>query len=135
MNNKNINVAIAEKIATFGSSRVVDMVVEQLVSSEVKKRAEALATIIKLYDDTHRELDKVKVDQVSFDENGAKVSETFSRQAFENRKRLIEKLAKIDKIVVAATEKDNWGDLYNFVKSGGNPPADAAKTNDSATNN
>lgn len=120
MDTKSINTAVAEKVAGLGSTKVVDTVVEKMVTAEISKRAEALATAIKLHDDTRRELNKVKADQVSLDENGAKVSETFSRQAFENKMKLAERLIKIDKIIVAATEKDNWGDLYNLVKGSGN---------------
>jgi len=120
MDTKSINTAVAETITKLGSQRVVDTVVEKMVSTEINRRAEALAAGIKLYEDTRRELNKVKPDQVSLDENGQKVSETFSKAAFEAKKKLIEKLAKVDKIIVAATEKDNWGDLYNLVKSGGN---------------
>ena len=133
MDTKSINTAVAEKVAGLGATKVVDTVVEKMVGVEIAKRAEALAAAIKLHDDTRRELNKVKADQVSLDENGAKVSETFSKTAFENKKKLTEKLAKIDKTIVAATEKDNWGDLYNLAKGGGNPPADA-KADDSATN-
>lgn len=131
MDSKSINIAVAEQVAKFGSPKVVNTVVNQLVEVEVKKRADALAAALKLFEDTRRELNKVKADQVSLDENGAKVSETFSKQAFENRKKLTEKLAKIDKVIVGATEKDNWGDLYNLAKGGGNTEA---KADDGATN-
>lgn len=131
MDTKSINTAVAEKVAGLGSAKVVDTVVEKMVAAEVAKRAEALAAAIKLHDDTRRELNKVKADQVSLDENGQKVSETFSKQAFENKKRLTEKLTKVDKTIVSATEKDNWGDLYNLVKGGGTqtPAADDGGSN------
>lgn len=120
MDTKSINTAVAEKVAGLGSTKVVDAVVEKMVAAEISKRAEALAAAIKLHDDTRRELNKVKADQVSLDENGQKVSETFSKKAYDHKKKLTEKLAKVDKTIVAATEKDNWGDLFNLVKSGGN---------------
>jgi hypothetical protein len=132
MDSKNINIAVAEQIANLGSSKVVDTVVAQLVEVEIKKRADALASSLKLFEDTRRELNKMRPDQASFDENGAKVSETFSKKAFEDKKKLTEKLAKIDKIIVAATEKDQWGDLYNLSKSG--VKEEPTKPDDGATN-
>lgn len=130
MTPKSINVAVAEQLEKLGSAKVVDTVVEKLVSAEVTKRADALAGAIKLSEDTLREHRKAsKPDQVSINAEGQK-TETFSAKAFESKKKLEEKLAKIEKVVQNATENGDWGKLYELVKGGGNP--EPAKTDDAS---
>ena len=46
--------------------------------------------------------------------------------AFETKKKIAEKLAKIEKVVQNATEKAEWGKLYELVKSGGQPAPEPA---------
>lgn len=129
---KSINTAVAEQIQKLGATKVVDTVVESLVQVEIKRRAEALEKAIKLHEETLREIRKVKPDQVTFNLDGSKASETYSKQAYENNKKLNEKLAKIEKVIVAATEQDKWGDLYNLVKSGGAPTTTEDKSDDAS---
>lgn len=127
---KSINVAVAEKIAAVGSKTAIDIVVESLVKTEVNRRADALEKGLKLHEDTYRELRKVKPDQITYNLDGTKQSETYSKEAVENNKKLTEKLAKIEKAVVKATDENDWSDLYNLVKGSGN----AEKKDDAATN-
>ena len=123
---KSINVAVAEQVEKLGSTKVVETVVDKLVTAEVAKRADALAAAVKLSEDTGRELKKAsKPDQVSIAADGAK-TETFSAKAFEAKGKLEQKLAKIDKIVGEALDNGKWGELYNLVKNGGSEANDAA---------
>lgn len=132
MTPKTINVAVAEQVEKLGSAKVVDAVVEKLVNAEVTKRADALAAAVKLSEDTFRELKKAsKPDQTSVSVDGTK-TESFSAKAFEAKKKLEEKQTKIDNVVTNATEKGEWGKLYELVKGGGN--AEPAKTDDAAAN-
>jgi len=124
---KTINIAVAEQVEKLGSEKVINSVVEKLVNAEVTKRADALASAVKLSEDTLREQRKAqKADQVSISADGTKV-ETFSAKAYETLKKLNEKLAKIDTVVTNATEKGDWSKLYDLVKGGGNTEA---KTDD-----
>ena len=128
MTPKSINIAVAEQVEKLGSGKIVDTVVEKLVNAEVAKRAEALAAAIKLADDTLREQRKVdKPDQIAITTEGQKV-ETFSQKGFEAKKKIAEKLAKIEKVVQNATENGDWGKLYDLVKSGGTSEAQASDT-------
>jgi c-di-GMP-related signal transduction protein len=115
---KSINIAVAEEIRELGSERIIKIVHDKLVHAEISKRADTLAAVIKLSEDTLREFRKAsKPDQVAIDANGVK-TETFSAKAFEAKKKLEEKLTKIDNIVVNALEKNEWGKLYELIKSG-----------------
>ncbi len=131
MTPKSINIAVAEQVEKLGSQKVVDSVVEKLVNAEVAKRAEALAAAIKLAEDTLREQRKAsKPDQIAIGANGEKI-ESFSPKAWEAKKKIEEKIAKIEKVVQNATEGNDWGKLYELVKNGGQQPA--AESNDSNT--
>jgi len=130
MTPKSINVAVAEQVEKLGSAKVVDTVVAKLVDAEVAKRADALAAAIKLSEETLREQRKAsKPDQVSIDAEG-KRTETFSAKAFETKKKLDEKIAKIEKTVENATDKGEWGKLYELVKGGGS--SEPAKTDEAS---
>jgi predicted metalloprotease len=134
MTPKSINIAVAEQIEKFGSDKVVNTVVEKLVNAEVIKRADALAAAIKLSEETLREARKAsKPDQVAINADGSR-NETFSPKAFEAKKKLDEKLTKIENTVVNATEKGEWGKLYELVKGGAQPTAET-KPDDASTNN
>lgn len=130
---KSINVAVAEKIAAVGSKIAIDTVVDNLVKTEVNRRADALEKVLKLHEDTFREIRKVKPDQVTYNLDGTKATETYSKAAIDNNKKLTEKLAKIEKAVVNATDNNQWSDVYNLVKGGGNVTAE--KTDDAASDN
>jgi hypothetical protein len=121
MDTKSINTAVAEQIAKLGSTKIIDTVVESLVKVEINRRSDALEKAIKLHEDTLKEVRKVKPDQITFNLDGTKASELYSKVAVENNKKLNQKLAKIEKTIVDATENDKWGDLYNLMKSGGTP--------------
>jgi DNA repair protein RadC len=134
MTPKSINIAVAEQVEKLGSDKVITAVVDKLVTAEVTKRADALAAAVKLSEDTLRELRKAsKADQVSISADGTKV-ETFSQKAFEAKKKLEEKLAKIDVVVTNATEKSEWGKLYELVKGSGGAQSEGAKADDTTTN-
>lgn len=130
---KSINIAIAEGIAKLGSTKVVDTVVESLVRVEILKRADALEKAIKLHDDTIKEIRKIKPDQITYDLDGTKQTETYSKSVIDNNKKFTDKLKKIEKTIVDATEAEKWGDLYNLVKGGVNE-AKPEKTDDTPTN-
>lgn len=132
MTPKSINQAVAEQVEKLGSAKVVESVVEKLVNVELTKRADALAAAIKLAEDTLRDQRKAsKPDQVSIAADGQK-TETFSAKAYEAKKKLEEKLVKIEKTVQNATENGDWGKLYELVKNGGQQAA--AESNDSNAN-
>ena len=123
MTTKSINIVVAERVEKLGSVKIVDTVVEKLVAAEVAKRADALASALKFVEDTIREIRKAsKPDQVSIAPDGVK-TESFSAKAFEAKKKLDEKLVKIENAVVVATENGEWGKLYELVKGGGNQSA------------
>ena len=102
-----------------------------MVDVEVLRRADALVAAVKLSEDAVRELRKAsKPDQIAIAGDGVK-TETFSPKAYEAKKKLDEKLARIDTIVNNATEKSDWAKLYELIKGGA---SNETKPNDGETN-
>ena len=112
---QSINVAVAEQIKAIGTPRAVAVVIEQLAQKEIDKRSTALAAAIALSDTVKKDIAKAsKPDVVTITSEGI-TSESFSAAAYEARKKLIERLEKIEKTVVAAIESNDWGKLYDLL--------------------
>jgi hypothetical protein len=118
---KSINIAVAEQVEKLGSEKVISAVIDKLVQIEVTRRADALASAIKLSEDAAKELRKVeKPDQVFIAADGTKTL-SYSQKGFDEKKKAEDKLAKIEAAVVAATEKGEWSKLYDVTKNSGKP--------------
>ena len=94
-------------------------VVDQLVEEEISKRADLLAKVFAVREQTNRDLDKIRPDQVSYNDKGEKVSEFFSKAKFEERKKATERLGKIDKALDKALNEANYEELKKWASGGG----------------
>src|SRR4051812_37883653 len=127
---KSINVAVAEQVEKLGSDKVVSVVIDKLVNAEVTRRADALASAIKLSEEAARDIRKAsKPDMISISADGTK-TESFTQKAFDEKKKAEDKLAKIEAAVVAATEKGDWSKLYDVTKGGSAESKSESKTDD-----
>ena len=139
MDAKSINILVAENLTKQGSQKVVDTVVDVLVQKEVTRRADALTAALKLHDDARKELLKFKADVVNYNEDGSVASSTWSKAKLDEKKKTTEKMEKIERSIVKATEKDDWSDLYNLKGGGDNKPTDGkpseTKADDTKSNN
>lgn len=109
--------AVASKIADLGPS-VEAQVVDTLVQREIDRRSEALVKIIDLHSKLEMDLKKIHPDQKSFDEAGKEVSSTFSKNKYEEKKKLTEKITKFENAINKALEKKDFSDVYNLANSG-----------------
>lgn len=122
---KSINLAVAEQIEKLGSEKVIEAVVDRLVQAEVTRRADALASVIKLSEEAARDVKKTsKPDMVSIAADGTK-TESFSQKGFDEKKKAEDKLTKIEAAVVNATEKGDWSKLYDLTKNIGSKATEA----------
>jgi hypothetical protein len=110
---KSIGIKVAEQISAAGSE-ILDRVVEKLAEVEIAKRADALLNAVNAAVTTQRELYKVKPDQQSYDASGKVVSETYSKARFEEKKKLEEKLAKIEAAVDKAVTKGDYSGVLGL---------------------
>ena len=110
---------VAEKIAGLGP--VVHEAVATALADQVKeKRVKAVLTALNLKEETEKELKKIKPEQ-TFDGDGKVVSEFYTKANFESRKKVTEKLAKIEKALNEALdpEKPNYENLFKVVQNKG----------------
>lgn len=108
---KSIGIKVAEQIASAGPA-ILGKVIDKLATVEIEKRADALLNAVNAAVATKRELQKVKPDNVTYDGEGKVASETYSKAKIDEKKKLQEKLAKIE----AAVEKAVGGDFSKVLE-------------------
>lgn len=108
---------IATQIAELAPS-VEETVVNTLVERELTKRSEAVVQCMDTLAKLEGDLRKIKPDQVSFDSDGKIISESFSKNRFEEKKKLIERIGKYTNAVTKAIEKADFSDVYNLKNQG-----------------
>ena len=100
-----LNKSVAVKIAG-STTQVVDSVVDQFVNQEINRRTEALFKAIVETNKLRDEFKKVKPDQVSYDETGKVVLESWSKAKLEERKKAQEAIKKKEKAIEKALAGD-----------------------------
>jgi hypothetical protein len=102
---------VAERIATLGPT-VQDGVVSVLVEQVKEKRIKAVLTALSLLEDTQKELKKIKPEQ-TFDGDGKVLTEFYTKATTEARKKLTEKITKIETALTQAlSETPNFEKLF-----------------------
>jgi hypothetical protein len=103
---------IAERIATLGPA-VQEGVVSTLVDQVKEKRVKAVLSALSLLEETQKELKKVKPEQ-TFDGDGKVLTEFYTKTNMEARKKLVEKVAKIETALATAlqSEAPNFEKLF-----------------------
>jgi len=122
---------IAETIVNAAAS-VEDKVVDVFVDREVAKRSEALVKVIDKINDAENSLKKIRPDQISYNEKGEKVQESFSKGKLDEKNKLHQQIDKIMKAITKALENNDYGDVYNLAggkdqgKGGGKDSGEAS---------
>jgi hypothetical protein len=113
-----ISKEVTTKVADLQTGgEVRKRVVDELVEDEIAKRSKKLATVLAKRQEAWRELQKIKPDQASYNEKHEKVSETYSKGKMEERKKLEEKIAKMDKAINKAVNDADYAGLDKFTSS------------------
>jgi len=118
---KEYSTSVHEKIASQIvelAPRVEDDVVEVLVERELTKRTEAIVQCMDTLAKMEGDLRKIKPDQASYDGDGKVISESFSKNRFEEKKKLIERIGKFTAAITKAIEKADFSDVYNLKNQG-----------------
>lgn len=114
-----VTTKVAEQIAALSPS-VETAVVETLVQREIDKRSEALVKCIDAHSKLRSDLNKIKADQVTYNLDGSKAAEVFSKAKVEEHNKLKAKVAKYEKAInKALTEgtKESFADVYNLANN------------------
>lgn len=115
-----VTTKVAVRIANLAPD-VENKVVDVLVQRELDRRSTALVTIIDRLDKAERDFRRLGADVITFDENGAKTSEAFSKARVDERKKAKEQIDKMTKAIDKALTGGDFNDLYNLAnqKAGG----------------
>jgi hypothetical protein len=108
--------AAVEELQKRGEVR--GRVKNQLVETELNRRVEMLAKALTTREDLAKEFNKIKPDQISYDENGEKKSEFYSKQQADARKKALEKLNKCDKAINKCINDADYDALQKWQKGG-----------------
>jgi len=98
---------VSEKVE-MSSKSVKDKVVEMLAEKEVQARTDATMSVLSKLNETNKALNKVKPDNVSYDQDGKEVSATYSKAKFDERKKLLETRDSLDKALTLALVKNDF---------------------------
>jgi len=131
ISNKDAGISVQQKIATQIAElapSVEETVVNTLVERELTKRSEAVVQCMDTLGKLEGDLRKIKPDQVSYDSDGKIISESFSRNKFEEKKKLIERIGKYTNAITKAIEKADFSDVYNLKNQGSGGGKDSTET-------
>lgn len=112
---KTITDAVAEKIAAI-SPEVNEKVIEALVEREKAKRTDAVLAGLDKLRTLQSDLRKIRPDVGgAFDENGTELKPTlYSKAKFEERKKVVEQIDKLQKALDLAIDKGDMTKLYEL---------------------
>ena len=105
---------VAGKVAEL-SPAIKDAIISKLAEEEIKIRKDEALTAITQIEILEKEIRKIKPDQESFDAKGDKVSETYSKQAIDNRNKKQQALDKWNAALKKALEEHDWKSLKELV--------------------
>ena len=111
---------ISQRIAEI-SPAVVDAVVEHLVAVEVKKRTEAIVKGLEKLDLLEQEQAKFWPDQISYDQAGKVVAETYSKARIEARNKNQENISKLTAALNTALQAGDMRPLAKILEKSGKP--------------
>jgi hypothetical protein len=123
-----IKETVAGRIASL--STVVESSVVDVLAEQVKdKRVKTILAGLDLLDAARNDLKKIKPDQQSFGADNKPVSETYSKTAMESKKKLEEKIVKIETALNLALDPatQDYKKLFEVVNNKGNAPAADSK--------
>src|ERR1041384_5725629 len=118
---------VAEEITKL-APRVESEVVAILVNRQVKKRVDALVSVLDMVDKANKDLLKLRADMVFFNEAGEALEPVFSKSKNEEKKKLKVKIDKLEKGLTKALEKNDYEDVYNISSGKTSPEGDAGST-------
>jgi hypothetical protein len=110
-----VSTVVAEELVKLGSQKVVDSVVNVLVSKEIEKRSSLLLKAVEEFDSLKRESYRFKPDVLSYDTSGQEVSSAWSKSNLEARNKHSEKMYKLEQLVEKTISSGDWSQLNNYL--------------------
>lgn len=114
----NVVAALAEVQERIKSSPEVvkAKLIARLADREIDSRVELMDKALVKLDDLRKEVYKAKADQVTFNEDGTKTAETYSKAALDARNKAKEELDKWEQMIEKALVEGDFSKLKEKVK-------------------
>jgi aconitase A len=112
---QDVQTVVVEKIKK-STPEVFDQVVEILAQEEIKERTKLVVDAFKKITTIEDEIKKVRPDQSSYNQEGEVISESYSKIAFENLKKLNDKKIKLTTAIENAFKSLDYSMLKNYDK-------------------
>lgn len=119
-----INEAVALRIAAIGND-VKEKVIEFEVNRKIALYVQMIIDRLTEIDNINKELKKIKPDNISYDEDGNFTSNSFSKQLYEKRVNLENRIKKVASAITTALEEDNFDPIKNLGDSKSQSNVDA----------
>jgi hypothetical protein len=110
-----VQTKVAEQLASL-SPKVEEKVVEALTKRELDKRSEAVVKVLDFLSRLEIDSKKLGPDLLTFDAEGKRTSEAYSKSRTEERKKTNERIEKLTKSLIKALDNNDYGDLYSLAK-------------------
>lgn len=115
-----VQMKVAESIAALGP-QVHDKIVGVMVDREAERRSSAMVKVIDKLEGFEKDLLKLKPDGATYDEKGNKITEYYSKQRTDERKKLGDKIAKWTAGINKALESNDYAKVYEFASGNEKP--------------
>lgn len=123
MENVSIAAKVAARVKSLGAPAVEEAAINIMADRTLKKRTDAVVTVVDKIDSGERELRKLVADQVTYDETGKKTGETYSKTVVEARGKVTQLLGKLRKALDKALPSDDsdpdFSDVLNLANEKG----------------
>ena len=119
---ESIRAKIGEEIKNL-APKIEVAIVTHLADKERTRRTDAWLKVFDQLDKAEKDLDKLRPDQSSFDENGAKQTEWYSKTRADDRKKLGERIVKLKGALNKSIEKGEWKDVFDLANQQAKPDA------------
>lgn len=108
---------IESEITTLATPEVArESAVHELAAVVINQRTQLVVSAVKECRSIDEQLKKIKPDQQSFNEAGEVVSESYSKQATESRRKLQEKRQKVEAALEKALASNDWDALAKALR-------------------
>lgn len=105
---------VAAKVKSLGATAVEEAAINIMADRTLKKRTDAVVSVVDKIDSGERELRKLAADQVTYDESGKKTGETFSKTVIDERAKVSQKIGKLRKALDKALDEGDFSDVLNL---------------------
>lgn len=111
---KTIKEEVAATLSKSGKN-VKDAVIANLAQVEIDKRIDLVTKGVKKLDELQKAQNKMKPDNVTYNDDGSEASATWSKSKLDERNKGSERISKLSKAIDNALDKNEYDQLSKLV--------------------